>query len=108
MGKGLGVTTGWVHRLTLRNKKVRMLTGVQYDKITDDGLLVSFEDDSKKPEMLNVDTIVICAGQVSERSLADALASTNIPIHVIGGADVASELDAKRAIKTGSELAAAL
>ena len=108
MGKGLGVTTGWVHRLTLRNKNVRMVTGARYDEISSEGLKISFEDESKAPEMLKVDTIVICAGQISERSLADALQETNVPIHIIGGAEIASELDAKRAIKTGSELAASL
>jgi 2,4-dienoyl-CoA reductase (NADPH2) len=108
MGKGLGVTTGWVHRLTLRNKNVRMVTGARYDEISSEGLMISFEDETKTPEMLNVDTIVVCAGQVSERSLADALQETNVPVHIIGGAEIASELDAKRAIKTGSELAAKL
>ena len=108
MGKGLGVTSGWVHRLTLKGKNVRMVTGARYDAVTDQGLHISFEDSDKPSEILDVDTVVICAGQVSERSLADGLSATNIPVHIIGGAEVASELDAKRAIKTGSELAAKL
>ncbi|ABV91874.1 NADPH:2,4-dienoyl-CoA reductase [Dinoroseobacter shibae DFL 12 = DSM 16493] len=105
LGKRLGKTTGWIHRASLQMKGVRMLGGVQYEGIGPEGLRILRDG---TPETLEVDTIVLCAGQVPERSLADALSARGVPVHVIGGADVASELDAKRAIDQGARLAAAL
>ncbi|WP_370229268.1 FAD-dependent oxidoreductase [Cognatishimia sp.] len=107
LGKGLGKTTGWIHRAALRMKDVRMVGGVNYERIDDDGLHISFGEARENPEVIAVDNVVICAGQLSERSLADALSDEGITCHVIGGADVASELDAKRAINQGARLAAA-
>jgi len=108
IGKGLGKTTGWVHRAALKAKGVEQVTGVSYDRIDDDGLHVSFGggEDASPARVLAVDTIVLCAGQESVRTLADELGDSGIPVHVIGGADVAAELDAKRAIRQGTELAA--
>jgi 2,4-dienoyl-CoA reductase (NADPH2) len=108
LGKGLGKTTGWIHRMSLRMKNVRMIGGVNYEKIDDQGLHISYGEARENPEVLNVDNIVICAGQLSDRSLADELQERGIPCHVIGGADVAAELDAKRAINQGVRLAASL
>jgi len=108
LGKGLGKTTGWIHRMSLRMKKVRMIGGVNYEKIDDAGLHISYGEARENPEVLDVDHIVICAGQLSDRNLADALEAKGISCHVIGGADVAAELDAKRAINQGVRLAAAL
>lgn len=108
LGKNLGRTTGWIHRLVLRMKKVEMLSDVNYEKITDAGLHISFGKDRKDAKILEVDTVVICAGQVPNRTLADQLKAEGIKYHIIGGADVAAELDAKRAIKQGAELAASL
>ena len=107
-GKRLGKTTGWIHRAALAMKNVRMLAGVNYERVEDGGLLVSFGEAREKPTLIEVDTIVLCAGQVSDRTLADDLAARGVPCHVIGGADVAAELDAKRAINQGTRLAAAL
>jgi 2,4-dienoyl-CoA reductase (NADPH2) len=107
-GKGLGKTTGWIHRATLKMKGVNFVGGVNYEKIDDAGLHVSFGEARETPTVIEADTIVLCAGQVSERSLADALAESGKSVHVIGGADVAAELDAKRAINQGTRLAAAL
>ncbi len=103
LGRRLGKTTGWIHRSSLQMKDVQMQGGVTYDRITPEGLHISHNDTS---EVLAVDTIVLCAGQVSERGLADELLAADIPVHVIGGADVAAELDAKRAIDQGVRLAA--
>ncbi|MGV6804985.1 MAG: FAD-dependent oxidoreductase, partial [Ruegeria sp.] len=105
-GKGLGKTTGWIHRATLKMKNVNFVGGVNYERIDDDGLHVSFGEERADPTVIKADTIVLCAGQVSERSLADALIERGITPHVIGGADVAAELDAKRAINQGTRLAA--
>jgi 2,4-dienoyl-CoA reductase (NADPH2) len=107
-GKGLGKTTGWIHRATLKMKDVTFVGGVNYEKIDAQGLHVSFGEARENPTLIEADTIVMCAGQVSERSLADALEARGITAHVIGGADVAAELDAKRAINQGTRLAAAL
>ncbi len=107
-GARLGKTTGWIHRMTLKMKKVQMVGGVNYERIGEQGLLVSFGKDRKDPQWIEVDTVVLCAGQVPERSLADSLESKGVAVHVIGGADVAAELDAKRAIDQGSRLAASL
>jgi 2,4-dienoyl-CoA reductase (NADPH2) len=108
LGKGLGKTTGWIHRAALKMKNVEMLGGVNYEKIDDDGLHISFGEARENPRVLDVDNVVICAGQISDRSLADALEAEGVTCHVIGGAEVAVELDAKRAINQGTRLAAML
>ncbi len=107
-GKGLGKTTGWIHRATLNMKGVKMIGGVNYEKIDAEGLHVSYGEGRENPTLIAADTIVLCAGQLPERSLADALESAGLGVHVIGGADVAAELDAKRAINQGTRLAASL
>ncbi len=104
-GKGLGKTTGWIHRLSLRHRKVNMVGGVQYQRIDDQGLHITVND---KPQLLEVDSIVICAGQVPARAFADSLEQLGKKPHVIGGALLAAELDAKRAIREGTELALSL
>jgi 2,4-dienoyl-CoA reductase (NADPH2) len=104
-GKGLGKTTGWVHRLSLRKRGVKMLAGVQYRRIDDAGLHIHHDGEDK---VLAVDNVIICAGQLPRRDLEPALQSAGVEVHLIGGADVAAELDAKRAIRQGSELAAAI
>jgi 2,4-dienoyl-CoA reductase (NADPH2) len=108
LGKGLGKTTGWVHRQTLKDSDVEMVTGVTYDHIDDNGLhiTVATAKDSTESRVLDVDTIVLCTGQESVRDLVEPLEALGRPVHVIGGADVAAELDAKRAIKQATELAA--
>ena len=107
-GKRLGKTTGWIHRAALKMKNVEFVGGVNYEKIDDAGLHVSFGEARETPTLIEVDDVVLCAGQVSDRSLADDLAARGITAHVIGGADVAAELDAKRAIDQGTRLAASL
>lgn len=107
-GKRLGKTTGWIHRAALKMKGVEMIGGVNYEKIDAEGLHVSFGEARERPTLIAADTVVLCSGQVSERSLADTLAARGIEAHVIGGADLAAELDAKRAIDQGTRLAAAL
>ena len=107
-GRRLGRTTGWIHRSHLRMKAVRTMAGVNYERITREGLLISRGDRREAPELLEVDTVVICAGQVPNRGLADQLAASGRQAHVIGGALSASGLDAKRAIDQGSRLAALL
>ncbi|PUB15555.1 NADPH-dependent 2,4-dienoyl-CoA reductase [Yoonia sediminilitoris] len=106
LGKRLGKTTGWIHRAGLQMKNVQMIGGVNYEKIDADGLHISKGEDRKNPELIAVDTIVLCAGQLPERSLADALIAAGRKVHIIGGADVAAELDAKRAIDQGTRIAA--
>ncbi len=101
-GRGLGKTTGWIHRATLQMKNVRMVGGVAYDRITDEGLWIIRDG---QPELIECDTVVLCSGQVSDRSLADELVSKGKAVHIIGGADLASELDAKRAIDQGTRVA---
>ncbi|MFT6118124.1 MAG: 2,4-dienoyl-CoA reductase (NADPH2) [Yoonia sp.] len=108
LGKNLGKTTGWIHRAALQMKNVKMIGGVNYERIDADGLHVSYGEARENPMLIVVDTIVLCVGQVPERSLADALIAAGRTCHVIGGADVASELDAKRAIDQGTRLAATL
>ncbi|WP_187428389.1 2,4-dienoyl-CoA reductase [Roseobacter fucihabitans] len=107
-GKRLGKTTGWIHRAALNMKNVKMIGGVNYEQIQPGGILVSYGEGRETPDLIEVDTIVLCAGQVSERSLADTLQAQGTTCHVIGGADVATELDAKRAIDQGTRLAAVL
>lgn len=104
MGKGLGKTTGWIHRASLKHKNVQMVSGVQYKEINDKGLLLEYTKTGKQ-ELLEVDNIIICAGQVSLRELQSELESNGQKVHLIGGADLAAELDAKRAIRQGTELA---
>ncbi len=104
-GARLNKTTGWVHRATLKHKGVTMLGGIGYQRFDDEGLHITVDG---KPQVLPVDNLVICAGQEPNRALADALAAAGIPAHVIGGADVAAELDAKRAIAQGTRLASQL
>ncbi|EBA13713.1 NADH:flavin oxidoreductase/NADH oxidase [Roseobacter sp. CCS2] len=106
LGKRLGKTTGWIHRAGLQMKNVQMIGGVNYEKIDADGLHVSHGEARENPKVIAADTIVLCAGQVPERSLADELTALGRNVHVIGGADVAAELDAKRAIDQGTRLAA--
>jgi 2,4-dienoyl-CoA reductase (NADPH2) len=105
LGKNLGKTSGWVHRAQLKMKNVEMIGGVQYDRIDDQGLHITVNGQSK---LLPVDHVIVCAGQEPQRTLADALMAKGATVHVIGGADVAAELDAKRAINQGSRLAAKL
>lgn len=105
VGKGLGKTTGWIHRLELRHRGVEMVAGAEYRRIDDDGLHVTVDGEER---VLDVDTVVLCSGQDPRRDLADELTAAGHTVHVIGGADVAAELDAKRAIKQGTELAASL
>jgi 2,4-dienoyl-CoA reductase (NADPH2) len=107
-GKGLGKTTGWIHRASLTMKQVNMLAGVNYERIDQDGVHISFGETRDNPQIIPADTVVMCAGQLSDRSLADALEARGKTCHVIGGADVAAELDAKRAIDQGTRLAATL
>ena len=104
-GKRLNKTTGWVHRAALKMKNVKMLGGVSYERIDDAGLHVTIDGN---PQVLPVDNVVICAGQEPRRELHDALKAANVDVHLIGGADVAAELDAKRAIEQGTKLAAIL
>jgi 2,4-dienoyl-CoA reductase (NADPH2) len=104
-GKRLNKTTGWVHRASLKAKGVKMMGGVTYEKIDDAGLHITLDGE---PQTLGVDNVIICAGQVSNRALADELIALGVRVHVIGGADVAAELDAKRAIRQATELAATL
>ena len=105
MGKNLGKTTGWIHRTALKMKGVEMISGVTYHKISDKGLYISRENGEAMPELLEVDTIVLCAGQISNSELYDDLKSSGVDCHLIGGAKNAGELDAKRAIDQGTRLA---
>ena len=107
-GAGLGKTTGWIHRATLKMKGVQMISGVNYERIEERGLLITYGDKRETPTWLDVDNIVLCAGQESLRELMEPLAAARITTHLIGGADKATELDAKRAIDQGCRLAAAL
>ncbi|WP_460272718.1 oxidoreductase [Celeribacter sp. ULVN23_4] len=104
-GKRLGKTTGWIHRATLQMKGVKMMGGVSYDRITSEGLWITKDGEAR---FIEADTIVLCAGQLSQRSLADGLGNRGQACHIVGGADVAAELDAKRAIDQGARLAATL
>ncbi|OIJ98421.1 NADPH-dependent 2,4-dienoyl-CoA reductase [Streptomyces colonosanans] len=105
VGAGLGKTTGWIHRTELKHRGVTMVAGVSYDRIDDAGLHITVDGVSR---VLEVDTIVLCTGQEPRRDLYEELVAAGRTPHLIGGADVAAELDAKRAIKQGTELAAAL
>ncbi|CAD7554343.1 NADPH-dependent 2,4-dienoyl-CoA reductase [Aeromonas hydrophila] len=105
VGDGLGKTTGWIHRTVLKNRKVEMLSGVQYLRIDDDGLHIQV---GEQQQCLPVDQVIICAGQEPLKELQAGLQAAGKPVHIIGGADVAAELDAKRAIRQGAELAAVI
>ncbi|MFI7842509.1 FAD-dependent oxidoreductase [Acinetobacter baumannii] len=105
VGAGLGKTTGWIHRTGLKNRNVKMLAGVQYGKVDDQGLHITVDG---KPTVLEVDNVVICAGQESFTAMYDQLKADGKNVHLIGGAKEAGELDAKRAIRQGAELAAIL
>jgi 2,4-dienoyl-CoA reductase (NADPH2) len=107
-GKQLGKTSGWVHRASLRAKGVQQLSGVNYERIDDGGLHISFGPDRQRPRLLAVQNVVVCAGQEPVRDLEDGLRRNGIDPHIIGGAALAVELDAKRAIRQGTELAARL
>jgi 2,4-dienoyl-CoA reductase (NADPH2) len=107
-GRTLGKTSGWVHRASLKAKGVHQLSGVNYERIDDEGLHISFGPDHSDARVLAVDSVVICAGQESVRDLEEGLRRNGIQPHIIGGAALAAELDAKRAIKQGTELAARL
>ncbi|HUB58647.1 MAG TPA: NADPH-dependent 2,4-dienoyl-CoA reductase [Mycobacterium sp.] len=107
-GKRLGKTSGWVHRASLKAKGVHQLSGVNYERVSDDGLHISFGPKRERPRLLAVDNVVVCAGQEPVRDLEDDLRQMGIDPHIIGGAAFAVELDAKRAIKQGTELAARL
>jgi 2,4-dienoyl-CoA reductase (NADPH2) len=108
VGAGLGKTTGWIHRATLQKNGVKMLAGVTYKKIDDNGLTIEIDG---KEQLLDVDHVIVCAGQESQRSLYQALETSKSAeqgLHLIGGAKVAAELDAKRAIRQAAELAAVI
>jgi len=105
MGADLGRTTGWIHRATLKAMKVKMQGGIHYERIDDEGLWIRDGKDAGS-KCVAVDSIILCSGQVSERSLAAPLEAAGKQVHLIGGADLAAELDAQRAIRQGAELAA--
>lgn len=105
VGAGLGRTTGWIHRTALKHRGVKMLAGATYDRIDDAGVHVTINGQSL---VIPVDNVVLCTGQEPQRELQEALTAAGIRVQLIGGADVAAELDAKRAIKQGTEVAATL
>ncbi|MEU5220334.1 NADPH-dependent 2,4-dienoyl-CoA reductase [Streptomyces sp. NPDC020807] len=105
VGAGLGKTTGWIHRTELKHRGVAMVAGVSYDLIDDEGLHLTIDGER---QLLPVDTVVLCSGQDPQRGLYEELVAAGRTAHLIGGADVAAELDAKRAIDQGTRLAAAL
>lgn len=111
VGKNLGKTTGWIHRTSLKHRQVQMVPGVTYRKIDDEGLHVTITPkgaEHGEDRVLPVDTVIVCAGQDPLRELQQSLEDAGVSVHLIGGADVAAELDAKRAIDQGSRLAAEL
>ena len=103
IGESLGKTTGWIHRVTLKQRNVTMINGVTYDRIDQQGLHITLKD---TPRLLEVDTVIICAGQEPHRDLHEELRNEGMTVHLIGGAELAVELDAKRAIDQGARLAA--
>ncbi|MDF2180416.1 NADPH-dependent 2,4-dienoyl-CoA reductase [Aliiglaciecola sp. CAU 1673] len=105
VGKGLGSTTGWIHRSSLQRKNVQMIPGVTYKQIDDQGLHIEVNGETR---CLEVDNVIICAGQEPLRALQQGLLDAGVQTHLIGGADVAAELDAKRAINQGARLAAVI
>ncbi|MAO82756.1 MAG: NADPH-dependent 2,4-dienoyl-CoA reductase [Myxococcales bacterium] len=104
MGAGLGKTTGWIHRQNLKQRGVQMIAGAHYERVDDEGLHLRVGDGGT--QLLSVDNIIICAGQEPLRSLQAPLEAAGLPVLLIGGADVAAELDAKRAINQASRIAA--
>jgi 2,4-dienoyl-CoA reductase (NADPH2) len=108
MGAGLGKTSGWVHRLALERKGVEMITGVRYERIDDRGVHLTFPGDRGRARVLAVDNVVVCAGQEPLRDLAGEMGAAGVPVHLVGGADVAVELDAKRAIEQATTIALAM
>ena len=106
VGAGLGKTTGWIHRAGLKNKQVAMISSVEYLAVDDAGLHISI--DGAEPKVLAVDNVILCAGQTPLRELQAELEAAGVVVHLVGGADVAAELDAKRAIDQGSRVAAVL
>ncbi|MFI5760963.1 FAD-dependent oxidoreductase [Streptomyces sp. NPDC051563] len=105
VGAGLGTTTGWIHRAELKHRGVVSVAGASYDRIDGEGLHITVDGEQR---LVPADTVVLCTGQEPRRDLYEALRAAGIEAHLIGGADVAAELDAKRAIRQGTELAAAL
>jgi len=105
VGKGPGKTTGWVHKRTLEKRGVHMLGGVQYQGIDSQGFHIGVDGESK---LLDVDKVIICAGQVSVRPFEDKWPELSGKLHVIGGAELAGELDAVRAIRQGVKLAVSI
>ena len=108
VGKGLGKTTGWIHRTALKKKRVEMIAGANYEGIDDKGLHITYGEKREHPALIEVDTIVLCTGQESLRELHAPLVAAGVKVHLVGGAFEADELDAKRAIDQASRLAAAL
>ncbi|MBL1078675.1 NADPH-dependent 2,4-dienoyl-CoA reductase [Nocardia sp. 2] len=107
-GKDLGKTSGWVHRAAVKAKGVEQIGGVNYERIDDKGLHISFGEKRQRPRVIECDNVILCAGQESVRDLHEPLQTAGVKVHLIGGADLASELDAKRAINQGTRLAAEL
>lgn len=108
LGATLGKTTGWIHRATLKMNGVQMIGNVNYERIDDEGLLVTYGENREDPTRIEVDNVILCAGQEPLTELTGPLEAAGIDVHVIGGAHLAAELDAKRAIDQGSRLAARL
>lgn len=106
MGKGLGKTTGWIHRAALKMKDVKMVSGAEYTKIDDLGL--HFSISGGEPQLVECDNVIVCAGQLSRRNLKNELDEAGIPTHLIGGSKLAGELDAKRAIREGFEIGSSI
>lgn len=105
IGAGLGKTTGWIHRLELKHRGVKMLSGVQYERIDDAGLHIRINNE---PMLLDVENIIICAGQEENHDLYDSLRQAGQSVHLLGGAYKAIELDAKQAIEQATRLACVL
>lgn len=105
VGAGLGRTTGWIHRTELKHRGVEMVAGAAYERIDDEGLHITVGGEART---LAIDTVVLCTGQEPCRDLYDELTAAGVSAHLIGGADAAAELDAKRAIDQGTRLAARL
>lgn len=108
LGKGLGKTTGWIHRAALQMKQVEMIGGVNYERIGPEGLFVTYGEQRRDGQLIECDTVVLCAGQEPLRELEAPLRAAGVAVHLIGGAHEAAELDAKRAIDQGTRLAASL
>ena len=108
VGKGLGKTTGWIHRAALKKKRVEMIAGVNYEGIDEKGLHITYGEKREHPALIEADTIVLCTGQEPLRELQASLEAAGVKVHLVGGAFEAGELDAKRAINQASRLAAAL